>query len=212
MDIETKNDSIERLAKTVEEATEEALKIMNVSRNEVKITVLDEGSKGAFLGIGSRPAKVRVELKPEPVQAVKDFLREVTLAMGLTVNIEANQKDKQLYVNLTGENMGILIGKRGQTLDALQYVTNLAVGRHGDLQMGVVIDTENYRRRRRDTLESLARTISRKVRDTRQSVKLEPMTRFERHVIHTILQNDRNVRTHSEGNEPYRHVIVSPNK
>ncbi|MCL2576713.1 MAG: protein jag [Defluviitaleaceae bacterium] len=201
--------SIERFAKTVEEATAEALKILNVTEDAVKITILDEGAKG-ILGIGSRPAKVRVDLKPDPIEEVKSFLREVTLAMGLTVNVEASQKEKHLYINLTGENMGILIGKRGQTLDALQYITNLAVGRHSDLQMGVVIDTENYRRRRRDTLEGLARTISRKVRDKRQSVKLEPMTRFERHVIHTILQNDRYVKTFSEGNEPYRHVVIAP--
>jgi spoIIIJ-associated protein len=203
-------DSIERLANSVEEATAEALKILNVTEDMVRITVLDEGSKGSFLGIGKRPAKVRVELKPDPIESVKEFLREVTLAMGLSVNIETNQREKHLYVNLTGENMGILIGKRGQTLDALQYITNLAVGRHGDLQLGVVIDTENYRRRRRDTLESLARTIARKVKDKRQNVKLEPMSRFERHVIHTMLQNDRNVRTFSEGNEPHRYVVVAP--
>ena len=207
-----KSDSIERLAKTVEEATAEALKILNVTADKVNITVLDEGSKGVLLGIGSRPAKVRVELKPDPIDAVKDFLREVTLAMGLSVNVDANMKDKHLYVNLTGQNMGILIGKRGQTLDALQYITNLAVGRHGDLQAGVIIDTENYRRRRRDTLEALARTIARKVKDKRQNVKLEPMTRFERHIIHTILQNDKQIKTFSEGNEPYRHVVVAPNR
>jgi spoIIIJ-associated protein len=205
-----KPDSIERMANTVEEATAEALKILNVTESEVNITVLDEGSKGAFLGLGKRAAKVRVELKPDPIEAVKTFLREVTLSMGLSVNIEANQKDKHIYVNLAGENMGILIGKRGQTLDALQYLTNLAVGRSRDLQTSVVIDTENYRRRRRDTLESLARTIARKVKDKRQSVKLEPMTRFERHVIHTVLQNDRYIRTFSEGNEPYRHIVVAP--
>jgi spoIIIJ-associated protein len=206
-----KEDSIVRSAKTVEEATAEALKILGVTEDKVKITVMDEGSKGLLGGIiGGRSAKVRVELKPDPVSAVKDFLREVTLAMGLSVEVEANKKEKHLNVNLTGENMGILIGKRGQTLDALQYITNLAVGRHGDLQMSVVIDTENYRRRRRDTLEGLARTIARKVKDKRQNVKLEPMTRFERHVIHTILQNDRQVRTFSEGNEPYRHVVIAP--
>lgn len=206
----SKTDSIEWLAPTVEKATEEALEKLGVTRSEVKITVLDEGSKGVLLGIGSRPAKVRVEMKPDPVDAVKDFLREVTLAMGLSVTVEAQKKEKHLNVNLTGENMGILIGKRGQTLDALQYLTNLAVGRHGDLQMSVVIDTENYRRRRRDTLEGLARTIARKVKDTRQNIKLEPMTRFERHVIHTVLQNDRQVKTFSEGNEPYRHVVIAP--
>ncbi|MCL1842417.1 MAG: protein jag [Defluviitaleaceae bacterium] len=206
----TKTDSIERSAATVEEATEEALKILDVTRDRVLITILDEGKKGLLGVIGNRPAKVRVELKPDPIQAVKNFLREVTLAMGLSVNVETSTKDKHLYVNLTGENMGILIGKRGQTLDALQYITNLAVGRHGELQMSVVIDTENYRRRRRDTLEGLARTISRKVRDKRQNVKLEPMTRFERHVIHTVLQYDKNVKTFSEGNEPYRHVVIAP--
>ena len=205
-----KSDSIERLADTVEEATAQALKILDVTEDKVIITVLDEGAKGMLLGIGKRPAKVRVELKPDPINAVKDFLREVTLAMGLSVNIEAVQKERYLNVDLSGENMGILIGKRGQTLDALQYITNLAVGRHGDLQMSVVIDTENYRRRRRDTLEGLARTIARKVRDKRQNVNLEPMTRFERHVIHTILQYDKNVRTYSEGNEPYRYVVIAP--
>ncbi|MCL2388426.1 MAG: protein jag [Defluviitaleaceae bacterium] len=208
--MDNKSDSIERLAKTVEEATAEALKILGVTKEETIITVLDEGSKGVLLGIGSRPAKVRVELKPDPVQSVKNFLREITLAMGLSVTVETNKKEKHLYVNLKGDNMGILIGKRGQTLDALQYITNLAVGRHGDLQMSVVIDTENYRRRRRDTLEALARTIARKVKEKRQNVKLEPMTRFERHVIHTILQHDRQVKTFSEGNEPYRHVVVAP--
>jgi spoIIIJ-associated protein len=207
----SKVDSIERKANTVAEATAEAFKIMNVTEDQVIVTVLDEGAKGHLGGLfGSRPAKVRVEMKPDPVQSVKDFLREVTLAMGLSVNIETNKKDKHLYVNLSGENMGILIGKRGQTLDSLQYITNLAVGRHGDLQMSVVIDTENYRRRRRDTLESLARTIARKVKDKRQNVKLEPMTRFERHVIHTVLQYDKQVKTFSEGNEPYRHVVIAP--
>ncbi|MCL2047642.1 MAG: protein jag [Defluviitaleaceae bacterium] len=201
---------IEKTAETVELAIADALRAMGVTEDKVNVTVLEQGAKGGFLGLGKRAARVRVELKPDPVEAVKNFLREVTLSMGLSVNIETHQKDKYLYVNLTGESMGILIGKRGQTLDSLQYITNLAVGRHGDLQMSVVIDTENYRRRRRDTLESLSRTIARKVKDTRQSVKLEPMTRFERHVIHTMLQNDRYVRTSSEGNEPYRYVTVSP--
>jgi len=203
-------DSIERLAKTVEDAKAEALKILGVEEYETITTVLDEGSKGGLFGFGARPAKVRVELKPDPVQKVVNFLREVTVSMGLNVIIETNRREKHLYVNLKGENMGILIGKRGQTLDALQYITNLAVGRHGDLQLSVVIDTENYRRRRRDTLESLSRTIARKVKDKKQSIKLEPMTRFERHIIHSVLQYDKQIRTYSDGNEPYRHVVVAP--
>jgi len=203
-------DSIERQAKTVSDAIAEALRVLGAEEKDVDITVIDEGAKGMLFGIGSRPAKVLVTKKPDPIQIVKDFLREVTLAMGLSVNIDINQKDRHMYVNLSGDSMGILIGKRGQTLDALQYITNLAVGRHGNLQMSIILDTENYRKRRRDTLESLSRTLARKVKDTRQSVKLEPMTRFERHIIHTILQYDRQVRTYSEGHEPFRYVVIAP--
>ena len=201
-------DVIERLAKTVEEATREALEKLNANADDVIVTVLDEGSKGVF-GIGARPARVKVERKPDPTQEAISFVKKACEFMGLSVVLETTERERYLNINIKGENMGILIGKRGQTLDALQYITNLCVGRHGKLAKNIVIDTENYRKRRRETLESLARTMSRKVRDTRQQIKLEPMSRFERHIIHTILQNDRNVRTFSEGNEPFRYVIVA---
>jgi len=129
--------------------------------------------------------------------------------MGMVVRVETNRKGRFLYADLFGDNMGILIGKHGATLDAVQYITNLAMGRKGMKDISIVVDTESYRKRRRETLESLARSLSRKVKDKRQSVKLEPMSRFERHVIHTTLQNDKLVRTHSEGNEPYRYVVIS---
>ena len=201
-------DAIERLARTVEEATREALEKLQATKDDVIVTVLDEGSKGVF-GIGARPARVKVERKPDPTQEVLNFVTKACELMGLHVVLESTERDRYLNINIKGENMGILIGKRGQTLDALQYVTNLSVGRHGKLAKNVVIDTENYRKRRRETLESLARTMSRRVRDSRQQIKLEPMSRFERHIIHTILQNDRYVRTFSEGNEPFRYVIVT---
>ena len=201
-------DAIERLAKTVEEATREALEKLNATADNVIVTVLDEGSRGVF-GIGARPARVRVERKPDPTQEALNFVTKACELMGLSVVLESTERERYLNINIKGENMGILIGKRGQTLDALQYITNLCVGRHGKLAKNIVIDTENYRKRRRETLESLARTMSRRVRDTRQQIKLEPMSRFERHIIHTILQNDRNVRTFSEGNEPFRYVIVA---
>ena len=201
--------SIEKLAKTVDDAIAEALKSLNLTTEEVDITILDEGAKGGLFGIGSRPAKVRVEKKKDPEDLVKDFLRDVTLTMGLVVRVETNRKGRYLYADLFGENMGILIGKHGATLDALQYLTNLAMARKGIKETSVVIDTESYRKRRKETLESLARSLARKVKDKRQSVKLEPMSRFERHVIHNALQNDRQVRTFSEGNEPYRHVVIA---
>jgi len=203
-------DSIERLAKTVQDATQEALDILKLTKENAIITVLDEGSKGGLFGIGSRPAKVRVEAKPDPIESIVKFIKEVTAVMGLSITAEAIQREKYLYINLKGENLGILIGKRGQTIDALQYIVNLTVGRSSGLEMGVVIDAENYRKRRRETLESLARTVSRKVKETRQEVKLEPMSRFERHIIHTVLQHDKNVRTYSEGNEPFRHAVIAP--
>jgi len=202
-------DSIEKVAKTVEEATAEALSALNATEEDVIITVVEEGSKGGLFGFGAKPAKVRVEKKKDPEDLVKDFLREVTLHIGLDVRVETNKKGRFLYADLFGDNMGILIGKHGATLDALQYVTNLAMGRKGVKDTSVVIDTESYRKRRKDTLESLARSLARKVKDKRQSIKLEPMSRFERHVIHTALQNDKQVRTFSEGNEPYRHVVIA---
>jgi len=202
-------ESVERSAKTVELAIAEALATLGLSEAEVVIEVLDEGTKGGIFGIGSRPARVKVSRKPNPETLVKNFLREVMLNMGLGMEIEVKLKDKRMYVNFVGENMGILIGKRGQTIDSLQYLTNLVVGGQGFKEINVILDTGNYRKRRKDTLEALARNVSRKVRAHRDRVKLEPMSRFERHIIHNALQNNGDVRTYSEGNEPNRYVVVA---
>ena len=204
-------DIVERAAKTVEEAIAEALKDLDATEEQVDIVILDEGAKGGIFGIGSRLAKVEVTRKLAPDVVVKNFLREVTISMGLNMVIEVKLKDKRMYVNFIGDSMGILIGKRGQTIDSLQYLTNLVINGRGIKDINVILDTGNYRKRRRDTLEALARNIARKVRDKRQnpSVKLEPMSRFERHIIHTTLQNNRDVRTYSEGTEPNRYVVIT---
>jgi len=203
-------DRIEITAKTTEAAVAEALTALNATEDKVKITILDPGNKGGLFGIGSKPARVLVIRKLDPAETAKNFLKEVTLAMNLSVKIETKTKDRQIYIDISGDNMGLLIGKRGHTLDALQYLTNLAVNQNMESNVSIVLDTENYRKRRRETLESLAYGIARKVKSTRKSVTLEPMSRFERHVIHTALQNDRNVRTTSAGNEPFRYVVVNP--
>ena len=200
---------VETTGKTPEEAIAAALKILDATEEEVTVEVTDPGAKGGLFGIGGRPAAVVVSRKFDPEQAAKEFLREVTLAMGLSVSIDINRKEKYLNINIVGENMGILIGKRGATLDALQYLTNLVVNRCGVPEFSVILDTENYRRRRRETLEGLAQNLSRKVKATRKPVSLEPMSRYERHIIHTVLQNDRTIRTYSEGNEPFRHVVIT---
>jgi len=203
---------IERSAKTVEQATAEALAALGITAEEADIVVVEEPTKGGLFGIGAKPATVKVSKKLEPEALVHNFLREVVLAMGLSMEIEVTRKDRRMYVNFTGDGMGILIGKRGQTIDSLQYLANLMINGRGIRDINIILDTGSYRKRRRDTLEALARNIARKVRDTRTSVKLEPMSRFERHIIHTALQNNRDVHTTSEGNEPYRYVTVKPGK
>ena len=144
---------------------------------------------------------------------ITTFLTDMFKAMGFEVTIKVSFDDPEcVYVDLSGPNMGVLIGKRGQTLDSLQYLTNLAINKHFDSYYKIKIDTEDYRHRRKETLENLAKNISYKVKRTKHSVSLEPMNPFERRVIHSALQNDRYVTTHSEGEEPYRHVVVSLKK
>ena len=200
-------DEIRKTAKTVEEAIAAALAELGVSREETDITVIDEGSK-AFLGMfGGKDAVVLVKKNFQPEREAESFLREIFLTMGLIVKIKAEMKDKHLFVELTGDDMGILIGKRGQTLDALQYLVNLVVNKKSPYYISVMLDTENYRQRRRETLESLAFNLAKKVKHTRRNVVLEPMNPYERRIIHSALQNDRYVITYSEGEE--RNVVIT---
>jgi len=208
--MDTSINSVERVGKTVDHAIADALEILGAAREDVDVQIIDEGASG-FLGlIGSRPARVSVKRKLDPIAAVEQFLLEVTAAMGVPVTVTASRKDKHLYVNLIGQNVGVLIGKRGQTLDSLQYLTNLAANRCGVPEFSVILDTENYRKRRKETLEALAMSLARKAKSTHKNVVLEPMTRYERHVIHTVLQRVPGIRTYSEGNEPHRNVVIAP--
>lgn len=201
---------IEVSAKTVDDAITESLVKLGTTSDKIEYEVIEKGSSG-FLGIGSRPAIIKVRKKSDVEDYVYEFLHNVFLAMSLEVEIIINKSEdgKNVDVELKGEEMGVLIGKRGQTLDSLQYLTNLAVGKQVNEYVKVKIDTEDYRKRRRDTLENLAKNIAYKVKRTKRSVSLEPMNPFERRVIHSALQNDRYVNTHSEGEEPYRHVVVT---
>ena len=146
-------------------------------------------------------------------ESITDFLTQVTAAMGLTVKVEIKTEDDNTYnVELFGDDMGVLIGKRGQTLDSLQYLANLAVNKNTDEYVKIKLDTEDYRQRRKDTLENLAKNIAFKVKRSKKAVALEPMNPFERRVIHSALQGDKFVTTHSEGEEPFRHVVVTLKK
>lgn len=200
-------ESLEKTGKTVEEAVSEALKELRAERDEVDVTVLDIGSKGIF-GLGAKPAKVRVTKKFDPVATAKSFLTEIAVNMGLKVDVTAILKDRQLNVDVKGNDIGVLIGKRGQTLDSLQYLVNLVVNKGDAPYINVILDTENYRQRRKETLEALAINLAKKVKTTRKSVVLEPMSSNERRIIHAVLQNDKHVSTYSEGEEPYRNVVI----
>lgn len=195
---------IKKTAKTVDKAVEEALAELKVSKEDVEIEVVEQGSKG-FLGFGSKDAVVIVKVKHNPEKIAKDFLREMFIAMGIIVNIETEIKDKHLYINLTGDDMGILIGKRGQTLDSIQYLVNLVVNKGNAPYISITIDTENYRQRRKETLEALAYNLAKKVRQTGKKVVLEPMNPYERRIIHSSLQNNKYVTTYSEGKLPPRY-------
>ena len=206
-------DFIEVSAKNVDDAVIEACQKLVVTRDKLEYEVIEEGSNG-FLGIGSRPAVIKARVRASVDGKAVDFLKEVFAAMNMAVVIDArfDETDNNLDIDLSGDDMGVLIGKRGQTLDSLQYLVSLVVNKDAQDYIRVKVDTEDYRRRRKETLENLAKNIAYKVKRTKRPVSLEPMNPFERRVIHSTLQNDKFVTTHSEGEEPYRHVVVTLKK
>ena len=206
-------DFIEVSAKNVDDAITEASIQLGTTSDNIEYEVVEKGSTG-FLGIGSKNAVIKARKKFSLEGNVRNFLDSVFASMNMEVEvlIKIDEEDHSIDVELKGDDMGILIGKRGQTLDSLQYLTNLAVNKHSDNYYKVKIDTEDYRKRRKETLENLAKNIAYKVKRTKRSVSLEPMNPFERRIIHSALQNDRYVTTHSEGDEPYRHVVVTLKK
>ena len=202
-------DFIEVSARTVDDAITEALVKLCATSDQIEYEVIEKGSTG-FLGIARKDAVIKVRKKFTVEDCVRDFLDKVFHAMGMEVEVLVTVEDeKTVSVELKGNDMGVLIGKRGQTLDSLQYLANLAVNKQSENFVKVKLDTEDYRKRRRETLENLARNIAYKVKRTKRPVSLEPMNPFERRVIHSALQNDKFVTTHSEGEEPYRHVVVT---
>lgn len=197
----------EKYGRTIEEAAQLAAEDLNLTLDEVEIEVLEEPTKG-FLGIGAKSAKVRVVAKKTSEKIALEFVKEVTEKMGLVLNITSRQSDNIIFIDIEGKDSGTIIGKRGQTLDSMQYLVNLVVNKNTDKYMKVVVNAENYREKRESTLEQLAIRLAGKVYKTKRSVRLEPMNPYERKVIHTTLQDDVRVNTKSEGEEPYRRVVI----
>ena len=204
---------VEFTAKTVDDAITAACQKFLVTSDRLEYEVVEEGSSG-FLGFNAKPARIKAKVKETVEDKARAFLDDVFAAMHMTVLVEVsfNEEEKVMDIELKGDDMGVLIGKRGQTLDSLQYLVSLVVNRDSDDYIRVKVDTENYRKRRKETLENLAKNIAYKVKRTRRSVSLEPMNPYERRIIHSALQNDKFVTTHSEGDEPYRHVVVTLKK
>jgi spoIIIJ-associated protein len=204
---------IEMTGRTVEEALKNALAELNVTEDRVEVEVLDVGAKGFFNLIGTRPAKIKVKVKRDYIYEAKTFIRDILECIKVKAEISIKEEDNIIKISLTGPDMGILIGYRGETLDSLQYLISLVVNKGHDVEYKrVILDTENYRLKREETLKRLARRIADKVRKTGRFVKLEPMNPYERRVIHSALQNDFYVNTYSEGDEPFRRVVVDLKK
>jgi len=195
--------------KTVEEAVRNGLNEWGVGRDRVNVTVVEQPSKGLFGLFGGKDAKVELELKPDGAEEAAEFLRSVTDAMGLRVGIERQEGRECLLLNLTGAELGILIGRRGQTLDALQYLTNIVANRHSDKHLRIVLDAEQFRERRKRTLEELSARMAQRVVRTRKEVVLEPMSSQERKIIHASLQSHPLVKTYSQGDEPNRCIVIA---
>ncbi|MCF2657098.1 RNA-binding cell elongation regulator Jag/EloR [Lacrimispora saccharolytica] len=197
-------------AKTVNDAITEACKALGVTSDKLDYKVVEEGSNG-FLGIGAKDAVIEAAVKNSVSDVASEFLKDVFAAMNIivVVDVKYNAENNEMNIDLSGDDMGVLIGKRGQTLDSLQYLVSLVVNKGNEDYIRVKVDTENYRERRKSTLENLAKNMAYKVKRTRRPLHLEPMNPYERRIIHSALQNDKFVTTHSEGEEPYRHVVIT---
>ena len=195
--------------KTVDEAITAASLELGVASTELDYEVVEKGTSG-FLGIGSKPAVIKAKKKESFIDDIYEYLNNLFRVMDIEaeVKIDYDEENSNMSIDVSGPNMGILIGKRGQTLDSLQYLISLYVNKKSESYIRVKLDTENYRSRRKDTLENLAKNIAFKVKRTRRSFTLEPMNPYERRIIHSALQNDKYVTTYSEGDEPFRHVVV----
>jgi spoIIIJ-associated protein len=210
-------DWVETKGKTFEEAVNQALAELNCSKEEVDIEILEESSKGFFGIIGGKEAKVRVVKKAkvsEPLELTVQFLKETIQLMGVEAEVEIIEAEETITLTMVGKSLGTVIGWRGETLDALQYLTGLMSNRYYETHdhKRIILDAEGYRLRREKTLIKLALKLCEKVKRTGHRVVLEPMNPQERRIIHTALQNESAIQTLSEGEDPFRKVIISPKR
>jgi spoIIIJ-associated protein len=201
--------SVEETGRTVDEAVAQALRKLELPRDRVEVEVLEEGSRGLLGILGSRPARVRVSVRPQAVEQAREFMENVVRVLGIAAKVSAVQGAEALEVEVEGEDVGALIGRRGHSLDAWQYLVSLAANKGVERPVRVLLDVAGYRRRRKAALENLARRTAERVKTRKRSVALEAMPPAERRIIHLALQDDPDVITLSEGRDPYRRVVIS---
>ena len=205
--------SIEIEGKTVEDALNQALEKLGTEENMINVEILEQGSKGLFNVIGVKPAKIKVSLKYDYIEEARNFLANMLKKMNIDAEINIKEENDTLHINLSGKNVGLLIGYRGETLDSIQYLVSLVVNKiHDYPHKRVIVDTENYRSKREETLKGVAIKTANRVIKTKKSFKLEPMNPYERRIIHSALQANEFVVTHSEGEEPFRRVVIELKK
>lgn len=204
--------TVEKKAKTIQEAIRLALDDLGIKEEEAQIDILEEPSKGILGFFGSKPAVVKVSVKNTLLKRIESLMTNILKAMQVDAKINAVEEENCVKVNLEGSDLGILIGCRGDTLDALQYLVSLVVNRGQEVRKKIFLDVEGYRKKREETLKKLAIKLADKACQRGRNVVLEPMNSLERRIIHTALQNRNDVFTFSEGEEPYRKIIISPKK
>lgn len=204
---------IEKSGKTIDEAVNEALNELNVSKEEVEIEVVSEGKRG-ILGIGSEDAVVRVKYEESPLKKAENYLDKVVKSLGIDAVLKGSYEDETVSIEIIGdsESVGKLIGRRGDTLDAIQYLTSLVVNKDEKEYIRVTLDTENYREKREETLKKLAKRMANVCLKSRRNVTLEPMNPNERRIIHSALQDYKNITTYSTGQEPNRCIVITTKK
>jgi spoIIIJ-associated protein len=195
---------------TVEEAVNSALAQLQVSKDRTEIDIIDQGKKGFFGIFGARPAVVKVTVIIDPIEEAKKFLAQVSEQMGAPAEIEIKREGKHVHLIMTGEKIALLIGKRGQTLNSLQYLTQLVLNRFSKQYLTIILDAEDYRKRRNETLIQLAHRLAQKAVKSGKDVTLEPMPSYERKVIHAALSDNKRVKTFSDGSEPHRYIVIAP--
>jgi spoIIIJ-associated protein len=195
---------------TVEMAVQSALNELKTTKDRVEIKIIDEGKRGLLGIFGSRPAIVKVTLKTDPVAEAKKFLQTICDEMDIPVVIHVRTDNLFMHIDLESEKAALLIGKRGHTLNALQTLTQALVNRYTDHYMSVILDVENYRRKREEKLTELAERLAKKVAREKKPYSLEPMPSYERKIIHSALAGHPEVTTYSVGEEPKRHLVITP--